>query len=366
MEFERAKQIGDEGERLVAAELERLAPEYGLSILNDVLLQVGTMTAQLDHLVIDRFGVLILEAKVRSGALIRGNDVEKRWTACYPGRNIAFQNPLLQNMQHENAMRQALKQAGSPLDPDYVKSAVVIAGANLSQLELDSLARARVVDIGDVEGLIRQRHDFAPNSGSLSAEQVAALAGLLRGLNRAQDAAVADKHAVSRGGVAAATRAQTSFRGSIPTSRQVTSAELAARPGSRSSADAQMMGCVARLVLLGVMFLLFWWFFMGPGQASLIRLFMPNFRPSAESVVSPELPPGVSRGSIQHAKSVLREAAPDLYDKVANLDSPEVTQVPQGTTYTWDYVEAKGAKATVMKIALTLDASGKLVGVDMQ
>lgn len=378
VDFEHAKEIGDEGEQLVAAELERLAPAYGMTVLHDVLLSNGRITAQLDHVVVDRYGVLILESKVRRGALIKGNDVEKRWTACYPGRqNKPFQNPLAQNREHENAVRKALRNAGSPLSPDYVKSAVVIVGANLSQLDLDSLSRARVVDIGEVEDLIRQRHDFSLNAGDLGTDQVASLAGLIRGLNRSGDAEVAERHAFSRGGAPrAATQTQPTARPEVKRalpsaprrnpspvkSWAITVNKNASRPTTgnrRASRIGALMVFVAACALLG-------WLFFGPGQSLLTDMILSGFRNVASPASSPSAAVTVPTATVQQGQAALLEFAPEVYSKVANLNSPEITHVAQGTTFKWEYVESGGAKATVKTVALTLDADGLLVGVDMR
>lgn len=352
MDFEQAKRIGDEGERLVAAELERVAPLHGLTVLNDLLIKVGPMTAQMDHVVIDRFGVLIIESKVRRGATIKGSDVQKQWTACYPGkRNATFQNPLAQNREHENAVRQALKQAGSPLDPDFVKSAVVFADADLSQLELDSMARSRVVDLSGVEGLIRARHDFAVNDGSLSEADIATLAGLFRGLDRSSDTSVAAQHVAYRTGPASKLRPPKTSGG--PPRRGI----LRSRAG-RALADVMM-----RLAIVAALLGLFWYFFMGPGVPLLSDFLLSGFRSASESAAPDQAPAGPT---IADARAALQEIDPTKYAALANPDAPTVTTVPQGTTFTWEYVQAAGSTAQVKTVALTLDASGQVVGVSIE
>lgn len=353
MDFAEAKRIGDEGEQLVAAELERIAAQYRLTVLNDLLLKVGPMTAQLDHVVIDRFGVLIIESKVRRGALIRGSDVEKKWTACYPGhRNVSFQNPLAQNREHENLVRQALKHAGNPLNPDFVKSAVVFAEADLSQLELDSLARSRVVDLGGVEGLIKARHDFAVNDGSLAEADVAALAGLFRGLDRSGDPATRQAHDAYRGAFA---------KGATRPARK--------RSNGGGFLDRLRRGFVdltVKLSLGAVMLGLIWWAFLGPGQPLVMGLLFSGFGGSGELATPPSVEVPTAGPTVAEAKAALQEIDPTKYAALANPDSPTVTTVPQGTTFTWEYVQATGNSAEVKTIGLTLDSSGQVVGVNIE
>ena len=376
MDFSEAKQVGDEGERLVAAELERIAAQYGLTVLNDLLLEVRPMTAQLDHLVIDRYGVLIIESKVRRGALIRGSDVQKKWTACYPGRtNASFQNPLAQNREHENLVRQVLKQAGNPLPPDFVKSAVVFAEADLSQLELDSLAQSRVVDLAGVEGLIKARHDFAVNGGDLSETDVATLAGLFRGLDRSSDPRTQAEHAAyrseMRGTSANSAYSRDPRRGARsgyrarPTRMYPDSAPSHAGAGGCADQILRMLADFAlRMALLAAAVAVFWWLFMGPGWPLLTKFLSFGFSASGETAAPASTP---SAGpTVADAQAALQATDPGKYAALANPDSPEVTQVEQGTTFTWEYVQATGSTAQVKTIAVTLDPSGQLVGVNIE
>lgn len=352
VDFHEAKRIGAEGERLVAAELERIAPQYGLTVLNDLLLKVGPMTAQLDHVLIDRFGVLIIESKVRRGATIKGSDVQKQWTACYPGsRNVTFQNPLVQNREHENAVRQALRQAGNALNPDFVKSAVVFAEADLSQLELDSLARSRVAGLDGVEGLIRARHDFAVNDGSLSGADVASLAGLFRGLDRSADEGVVEQHAAYRS------------KGSTSASRTQTRSTPPRRSGFADRLRRALGDLAWRLLILLLTGALLWWLFVGPGLSLLVRYALSGFTDSGGVAVTavPKAAP-----MVEDAKTALQEIDPVKYAALADPDHPRVATVAQGTTFTWEYVQASGNAAQVKTISLTLDANGQVVGVSIE
>lgn len=65
------------------------------------------------------------------------------------------------------------------------------------------------------------------------------------------------------------------------------------------------------------------------------------------------------------AQQRLRETAPDVYAKAANLDSPTVTRDGNVTTYTWEYVEkTKTNAARVSWLELSLDDSGAVVGAN--
>jgi hypothetical protein len=318
------------------------------------------MTAQLDHVVIDRFGVLIIESKVRRGAVIKGSDVQKQWTACYPGRrNVPFQNPLAQNREHENAVRQALKQSGNALNPDFVKSAVVFAEADLTQLELDSLARVRVVDVGALEELVRARHDFAVNNGDLSESEVASLAGLLRGLDRSGDPAVLKQHVEHRrGGRSQATTLRPQGRSAATKSDRGS----ARGNGFLDRLRRALTELILRLLLVVVALGLLWWFLTGPVPGWLVSKALPGNPESHEQPTSTTAP----ASDVPAAMAALQEIDPAIYAALVYPDTPTITSSPSGTTYTWEYVVTQGDSAQVKTIALTLDGSGQVVGADIR
>ncbi|MRR13753.1 NERD domain-containing protein, partial [bacterium] len=197
MDFPRAERAVDLGERLVSQELNRIAPTYGARVLDNLLLRVEPgITARLDHVVVDQHGALIVNVKAADGAKVIGNDVQRHWEARHPdGRAERFLNPVARNREHETVVRQALRETGNWFGPDYVKSAVVFGGADLTSLALDTRTRTRVVNLSDFETLIRERHQTAPSTGTLSDGQVAGLAGLFRGLDHSGDRAVLQRHA---------------------------------------------------------------------------------------------------------------------------------------------------------------------------
>lgn len=354
MEFERAKLLGDVGEQEVARELARLAPQYGMSVINDVLLKVGPMTAQLDHIIVDRFGLLILESKVRRGAHIKGNHVEKRWTACYDrGKNKTFQNPLAQNREHENALMRALSDAGQPLPPDYIKSAVVFVGADLSGLQLDALARARVVDVSELEQLMKARHDFALNAGDLGESRISEIVALITGLDRSGDPRVVEEHAAYRQG----RRIQSGIgrsRGSASFGRaKEPSASLLDRIAER------LVRLAVRAVVAALAVGLWWWAFLGPGQPIVARAFMALLtRGSTTSTVA-------SEPSVFQAKAALQGARPEIYAALVDPDHPKISRSSRGTTFTWEYLQASGSQAAVKTVAVTLAPDGHVVGVSI-
>jgi hypothetical protein len=87
---------GLEGERLVSEVLKKKKVRY----FTDVLLEIGTHTTQIDHLVIfpDKT-VLVIETKNKDGVIL-GKADEQNWTQYFPGQSFQFYNPVKQNEGH--------------------------------------------------------------------------------------------------------------------------------------------------------------------------------------------------------------------------------------------------------------------------
>lgn len=94
--------LGQEGEIRVALEMAALDRSLYHDIHNVTLLgQDGT--TQIDHVVISRFGVFVVETKNFAGR-IEGGERDARWLRVHQGRETWFQNPLLQNYRHIKAL----------------------------------------------------------------------------------------------------------------------------------------------------------------------------------------------------------------------------------------------------------------------
>ncbi|WP_052573019.1 nuclease-related domain-containing protein [Haloferula sp. BvORR071] len=103
---------GAAGERMAAKRLLDLNPEI-FRTFHDLYLPRpegdGTIT-QIDHLVISRFGIFVIETKNYDGWIF-GGARQKLWTQSIFGRNTQFQNPLHQNYLHVQATKAFLSLA---------------------------------------------------------------------------------------------------------------------------------------------------------------------------------------------------------------------------------------------------------------
>ena len=85
--------------------------------LNDITLALGDgSTTQIDHLIISRCGIFVIETKNMSGWIF-GSEKNAQWTQCFPnGKKFRFQNPIRQNYRHLCAIIEFLNASMPELD----------------------------------------------------------------------------------------------------------------------------------------------------------------------------------------------------------------------------------------------------------
>ena len=109
---------GDRGERIVGSKLFNLPSDY--FILNDVLLRrPNGSTTQIDHIVIAKSGIFVIETKNYSGK-VYGSENSDYWKEYFNwfsrgwykyghhSESYSFYNPIKQNQGHINALRKLL------------------------------------------------------------------------------------------------------------------------------------------------------------------------------------------------------------------------------------------------------------------
>lgn len=123
LKINRAKIKGIIGEKIIAQQLEKVILE-GYKILNDILIQTKNGTAQIDHIVISPYGLLVIETKNYKG-WIYGREESEYWTQVIYKGKFKFLNPIKQNWGHICALREALPEIKEV--PIY--SIIVMAGS---------------------------------------------------------------------------------------------------------------------------------------------------------------------------------------------------------------------------------------------
>ncbi|MBE6713149.1 MAG: NERD domain-containing protein [Ruminococcaceae bacterium] len=96
--------FGDKAEEEVSETLRRDFPNA--AVLNNVYLKTNRGTTQLDHILICKWGVFVIETKSHNGRI----QIEKNeWTQFYKDKVVRFHSPILQNESHVRALENVLK-----------------------------------------------------------------------------------------------------------------------------------------------------------------------------------------------------------------------------------------------------------------
>ena len=77
------------------------------TILNDVISPSGGGTVRIDHVVVSKFGVFVIESQYARG-WVSGTDVQDRWKQYYLGRFSRFENPIHRNRLQAEALARLL------------------------------------------------------------------------------------------------------------------------------------------------------------------------------------------------------------------------------------------------------------------
>ena len=75
--------------------------------VNNVTIPTSNGTTQIDHVIVSRYGVFVVETKNMNGWIF-GDEKSPQWTQSIFGKNFKFQNPLHQNYRHTKALSQFL------------------------------------------------------------------------------------------------------------------------------------------------------------------------------------------------------------------------------------------------------------------
>ena len=120
--FNSPRKKGERGERRVARILADGLGD-GYILLNDVYLpRKGGGTTQIDHIVVSKYGIFVIETKNYSGWIF-ANAKDAYWTQVLYREKNHFQNPLRQNYGHICAIAECLR-----IQKNLFENVVVFAG----------------------------------------------------------------------------------------------------------------------------------------------------------------------------------------------------------------------------------------------
>lgn len=123
------KSKGRRGEKQVAALLS-LLPKDKYKVINDLLIQKGGYSTQIDHVVVSVYGVFVIETKYYRGWIYGGENSEY-WTKNVYGHKYELRNPLWQNEGHIKTITKLLE------DPGLVPIYNIVAFSSQAKLKVD-------------------------------------------------------------------------------------------------------------------------------------------------------------------------------------------------------------------------------------
>jgi len=99
---------GEQGERKVRSKLAKLVKSNkDIYVFNDLTLETPDGTTQIDHIVLSRNGIFVIETKNLKGWIF-GSEKRKQWTQTLYRKKYRFQNPMHQNYKHVKAVQNLL------------------------------------------------------------------------------------------------------------------------------------------------------------------------------------------------------------------------------------------------------------------
>jgi len=104
-------------------------PDYHL--MNHVTLKMTDGTTQVDHILVSRFGVFVIETKDYKGWIF-ADPTQAKWTQVLHHLRFKFQNPIFQNIRHVRAVQGLL----DFLPTDAIKPVVVFTGEATFKTEI--------------------------------------------------------------------------------------------------------------------------------------------------------------------------------------------------------------------------------------
>ncbi|HDY7526543.1 TPA: NERD domain-containing protein [Vibrio vulnificus] len=152
------------GEFLVNRLLSKL-PESDYTLIKDVTLPTNDGTTQVDHLVVSRYGIFVVETKNMKGWIF-GSARQKQWTQKIYRHSSKFQNPLYQNYKHIKALETLLG-----CSEEHLHSVIVFIGDSTFKTEMPpnvTYARGSIRYIQQFNDVVFSDKDYARLTESIN------------------------------------------------------------------------------------------------------------------------------------------------------------------------------------------------------
>ncbi|HIF5567203.1 TPA: NERD domain-containing protein [Vibrio parahaemolyticus] len=152
------------GEFLVNRLLSKL-PESDYTLIKDVTLPTNDGTTQVDHIVVSRYGIFVVETKNMKGWIF-GSARQKQWTQKIYRHSSKFQNPLHQNYKHIKALETLLG-----CSEEHLHSVIVFIGDSTFKTEMPpnvTYARGSIRYIQQFNDVVFSDNDYARLTKSIN------------------------------------------------------------------------------------------------------------------------------------------------------------------------------------------------------
>ncbi|RJG35890.1 nuclease-related domain-containing protein [Motilimonas pumila] len=152
------------GEFLVNRLLSKL-PEFDYTLIKDVTLPTNDGTTQVDHIVVSRYGIFVVETKNMKGWIF-GSVRQKQWTQKIYRHSSKFQNPLHQNYKHIKALETLLG-----CSEEHLHSVIVFIGDSTFKTEMPpnvTYARGSIRYIKQFNDVVFSDNDYARLTESIN------------------------------------------------------------------------------------------------------------------------------------------------------------------------------------------------------
>ncbi|HHK8474819.1 TPA: NERD domain-containing protein [Vibrio parahaemolyticus] len=152
------------GEFLVNRLLSKL-PESDYTLIKDVTLPTNDGTTQVDHVVVSRYGIFVVETKNMKGWIF-GSARQKQWTQKIYRHSSKFQNPLHQNYKHIKALETLLG-----CSEEHLHSVIAFIGDSTFKTEMPpnvTYARGSIRYIQQFNDVVFSDKDYARLTESIN------------------------------------------------------------------------------------------------------------------------------------------------------------------------------------------------------
>lgn len=139
------------GEEIANSELNKLGNNY--KVLNDIMVYSDNKTHQIDHIVVSKYGIFVIEMKNYGGS-IKGKEKDEEWIQKIGTKTNKLKNPIKQNHGHILSLKDVTKEKENIFIP------IVCFGNNV-ELRLD--VTSKVVLLKNLNKTIKSYKDIKIN-----------------------------------------------------------------------------------------------------------------------------------------------------------------------------------------------------------